>query len=116
VPHGTRAGKEPASGRVDHSTHILNIKLGLVAGLTAASFAATTQAHAAQPVAVAVDNGTLNIDGHNGPNTITLRLAPGSSTPATDRPGAHSGCGLARRSDRRTSRSAQTRGARSRFG
>jgi Ca2+-binding RTX toxin-like protein len=58
--------------------HILNIKLGLVAGLTAASFAATTQAHAAQPVGVAVDNGTLNIDGHNGPNTITLRLAPGA--------------------------------------
>lgn len=58
--------------------HLLNIKLGLVAGLTAASFAATAQAHAAQPVDVAVDNGTLNIDGHNGPNTITLRLAPGA--------------------------------------
>jgi hypothetical protein len=73
-----RARKEPARGRVDHSMHILNIKLGLAAGLTAASFAATTQAHAAQPVDVAVDNGTLNIDGHNGPNTITLRLAPGA--------------------------------------
>src|SRR3954453_4819168 len=58
--------------------HLLNIKLGLAAGLTAASFAATTQAHAAQPINVSVDNGTLNIDGHNGPNTITLRLAPGA--------------------------------------
>ena len=58
--------------------HLLNIKLGLVAALTAASFAATAQAQAAQPVDVAVDNGTLNIDGHNGPNTITLRLAPGA--------------------------------------
>jgi hypothetical protein len=73
-----RARKERAGRRVSHCMHILNIKLGLVAGLTAASFAATTQAHAAQPVGVAVDNGTLNIDGHNGPNTITLRLAPGA--------------------------------------
>src|SRR5436190_2523623 len=73
-----RARKERARGRVPHCMHILHIKLGLVAGLTAASFAATTQAHAAQPVDVAVDNGTLSIDGHNGPDTITLRLAPGA--------------------------------------
>src|SRR4051794_18757116 len=56
----------------------LNLKLGLAAGLTAAAFAATTQAHAAQPVGVTVDNGTLNISGHNGPNDIVLRLAPGA--------------------------------------
>jgi hypothetical protein len=57
---------------------LLNIKLGLGAVLTAAAFAATTQAQAAQPVDVSVDNGILNIIGHNGPNTITLRPAPGA--------------------------------------
>jgi len=58
--------------------HLLTTKLGLAAGLSALALTMTAQAHAAAPVNVGVDNGTLTIDGGNGADDITLRLAPGA--------------------------------------
>jgi hypothetical protein len=58
--------------------NLLTTKLSLTAGLTVAALAMTAQAHAAAPTSVAVQNGTLTIDGGNGSNDLTLRLAPGA--------------------------------------
>jgi hypothetical protein len=57
---------------------IMNMRLGLAAGLLTAAFASTQQAHAAAPASVAVENGTLKVDAGNGADDIALRLAPGA--------------------------------------
>jgi len=57
---------------------LLTTKLGLAAGLTAAALAISAQAQAASPVDVAVANGDLTINGGNGADDLTLRLAPGA--------------------------------------
>ena len=58
--------------------NLLLTRLGLAAGITSAALAMTAQAHAAAPVDVSVSGGVLTVNGGNGSDNITLRLAPGA--------------------------------------